>query len=273
MDNDTFLIGAVLAAVFVICALWHIRENTKLEHQLQKKMDAQTAQWLVRFAWSRTFQLLAALICAIVIFINYDRQLSESRNSLDSLTAAVEKKDKLEQAQLAEQKRLKIQEEQDRKKLAAAAVASIPVAPVTPPAAIQPPQSDYSAEEAGAKTPGNRNNETIEALYNPERNQTDRQSSMDDIKKRYEDIIVIYLFLKKCNKIAPDDFDIINYALSQEMASVKAPEKLHDDIMNAAQGSYNEIYAKSACDGKGIGDLSVQYTNYIKVLAANFPKS
>ncbi len=371
MDSSNIIIGVFLSTVFVASALWHIKENAKLERDLPKKMDTQTAQWLVRFAWSRTLQLLAALGACIVMFMNYDKQLVASRGALDSLTEIVEKKDKIEKALAIQQKpapQVKVAAKTPPVKptpppqqmtavvpakpavaapainpnppqavqqapvnaivnapaaaqppvAAPPAVASNP-APVQPPPQVAanpaPPQqlalnnankpealSAASLSSAASKKQNSANapqpeptedntveaiddnappsgeansqpdqskNETIEALYNPDKDRIDKQSGMNDIKKRYEDIIVIHLFLKKCNQIKPNDFNIISNALSEEIAAMEAPAKLQDDIYMSAQGSYNEIYAKSPC--KGINNLSSQYRNYIAILAKNYP--
>ena len=374
MDSSNIIIGVFLSTVFVASALWHIKENAKLERDLPKKMDTQTAQWLVRFAWSRTLQLLAALGACIVMFMNYDKQLVASRGALDSLTEMVEKKDKIEKALAIQQKpapQVKaaaktppVKPNQPPQQMAAVvpakpatitpvvnpnppqAVQQAPVnAIVNAPAAVQPPVAtppavasnpapvqpppkiaanpapppqqlavnnankpealsaaslssaasrkqnsanalqpeptedntveaiDDSAPPSGDANaePNQSKNETIEALYNPDKDRIDKQSGMNDIKKRYEDIIVIHLFLKKCNQIKPNDFTIISNALSEEIAAMEAPAKLQDDIYMSAQGSYNEIYAKSPCNGKGINNLSSQYRNYIAILAKNYP--
>ncbi|NDG19985.1 MAG: hypothetical protein EB117_17215 [Betaproteobacteria bacterium] len=93
---------------------------------------------------------------------------------------------------------------------------------------------------------------------------------MDDIKKRYEDILVLYLYMKKCGRAKPTDYNIITSALAQEMAAVNAPGKLHNDIVESAQGSFQEIYAESACEGEGVGRLNQQYSDYITTLQENF---
>ncbi len=308
MDRNNILIGTLLASIIIVCALWHFRENKKLELDLQKKTDPTTAKWLVRFAWSRTLQLLGALGVCLIIFISYDKQLTDSRDNLDTLTEIVEKKDRLEKAYAA-QKKVPIQQ-QARSPQAPAArpvqQAQRPVAPVQQqpqqpasiaPAATTPPltsiapaqiaategtaQQDPNAdpmqlpeEPAQAQVPAvNSNSATIEALYNPEKSQTDSQSAMDDIKKRYEDILVIHYFLKKCNKIQPADFPTITNALTQEMAAVNAPARLQNDILSSSQSSYNEIYANSPCTGNGIGNLTTQYDNYITVLNTNFAQA
>jgi hypothetical protein len=360
MNEYNMLIGVFLSVIFILSALLHIRENTKLEARFKKKLDPEVAAWMTRFAWSRTLQLLGALGLCIIVFINYDKELADSRNSLDTLTAMVERKDKIEQEALKQQQAVANAPAPITKPLASVAAAPVqqapaPVAtPATPAtsttpatattivntAALQPsanlpattpaiateqayvapeqpvspvnnaptiklpsptttlaapnieespitPPAEVEVDDDGtvlaeddnsSDSEENRSdqtqlakNETIEALYNPPSDGKDQQSGMDDIKKRYEDILVIHLFLKKCKKVKPNDIKVINHAISQEILALDAPKQLQKDIINAAQGSYNEVYAKSPCNGRGIRDLQAQYHNYIDVLRNNFP--
>ncbi|MBY0407023.1 MAG: hypothetical protein K2Q01_04975, partial [Rickettsiales bacterium] len=131
-----------------------------------------------------------------------------------------------------------------------------------------------SLESEETSTPENTQANTIEQVYNPERQQGekgDKQSTMDDIKKRYEDILVIYMFLKQCGHIQSTDYNVITSSLAQEMASVNAPGRMQFDIVNSAKGSYQEIYSQSPCEGESISKLTQQYHQYIDILKTNFP--
>lgn len=377
MDNN-ILVGVFLSVIFILSALLHIRENNKLEAKLKQKLDADTAQWMVRFAWSRTLQLLGALGCCIVLFMNYDKELIQTKATLDSLTEMVEKRDRIDKELLSRENppaqakaappaaalkpapaainpqtppppavvpapapAVAVQQMPASNTVSATATSQVtapapqpaiapansapavattqaPPAPLPQQSAIQPADTisvtntanqksaanliasmngnqqqnveieqeetnqnqtfealdemDYSSENAANDEPPSKN-ETIEALYNPEKDQPDKQSGMDDIKKRYEDILVIHFFLKKCKKIAPGDYAIINHALSEEIATLEAPAEMLQDVISSANGSYNEIYARSPCNGKGIRELSTQYNNYIAVLGRNFPSN
>lgn len=109
----------------------------------------------------------------------------------------------------------------------------------------------------------------IEKVYNPEESEPGRQAAIDSIKKRYEEIVVTYFFMKKCGLSALNDYHIIMSALSQEIASVNAPGRLSYDILTAAQGSYNEMYSKSPCDETSLESLKEQYKAYIDALSRN----
>jgi len=126
--------------------------------------------------------------------------------------------------------------------------------------------SESSVTPARKELAGN----SLEEVYDPELKATGDQPAMDRIKKRYEDILVTYFFLKKCGRAQPTDFHIITSALSQEMASINAPGRMQNDILNSARGSYREMYANSACEGEGLDNLSRQYTDYIATLTKNF---
>jgi len=288
MGEENILMWVLLLGVFAACVWWHLRENKALTEQWRKDMDATAAHWLVRFAWSRTIQLLAALACCILIIIVYDIQLSDARHDLDMLSAKSEE----DQKQIENYK--KALAEQQARQQTPVAVAQTPAqpvvlstdAPVAAPAATNsnPPGATQSAldnalgdnptltaipDAAQKSAPSTA--QTVDDLYNPEKNATDPQSNMDDIKKRYEDVLVIYMFLKKCNRVNTADYNIIISALGQEIAAVNAPGHLQTDILSAAKGSYQEMYSQSSCREKGVNTLFAQYNDYIKALSNNFP--
>jgi|GEM_PF-2398726 len=290
MEDSNLLIGALFSAVFIGAALLHMRENAQLERELQTKADPTTYRWVIRFAWSRTFQLLGALACAIMLIISYDREISTTRSNLDTLSAAVKQMSQLEQERAQDQKLLL----EKLSKIAAASQAPAQVVVVPQPAPAANPLSQVAPASAAplglvaqapigsninpqpapvtnrAQQAANSRNAAINELYNPGKVDEDQQSAMDDIKRRYEDILVIHLFLKRCGKVNTNDYGVISSALVQEMTAIDAPSRLQNDIIASAQGSYSEIYSKSPCDGTGIADLNEQYINYIKILSTNF---
>jgi hypothetical protein len=131
-----------------------------------------------------------------------------------------------------------------------------------PPAEGEALQAELDAANAAV---------AVSDVYNPDAANPDVQAAMDDMKKRYEDILVIYMFMKKCGMVNPADYNVITNALGQEMAAVNAPGRLQSDVLSSARGSFQEIYSKSPCDGEGIAPLTEQYNNYIQILSENFP--
>lgn len=98
----------------------------------------------------------------------------------------------------------------------------------------------------------------------------DSQTQIDGLKKRYEDILVTYFLLRKCDKIEATDYHIIISALSQEMASVNAPGRLQYDILTSAQGSYKELYSGNDCDPATIGPLEESYKAFVQGINSEF---
>lgn len=326
MEDSNLLIGLLISVIFIGAAWWHMRENAQMERNLREKIDSDTAQSIMRFAWSRTFQLLGALVCTILLVISYDREISNTRTNMDTLSSAVEQIAQIEHNRAQDQKAVlekltsmatppqtppqvvfvpqpatvippigtpnnqanpvytqqvsqQTQQSINANALSQLSPAAAPSTIATPqqtenqsPTTETEPSQNEDRQDTADKLMASNNsvNAAINALYSPEKGRSDQQSGMDDIKRRYEDILVIHLFLKKCGKVKPTDYSTITSALGQEMAAIDAPSRLQLDVVSSAQGSYNEIYSKSPCDGKGIADLNKQYNNYIQILSQNF---
>lgn len=110
----------------------------------------------------------------------------------------------------------------------------------------------------------------IEKVLEPENIAPERGAKIDQLKKRYEDLLVSYFVLRKCEKINAVDYHIINSSLVQEMASINAPGRLQYDILVAAKGSYEALYAKNSCDEATIKPLSTDYKHFIDTVAEEF---
>ncbi len=239
----TVFLWLLLLSILGFCTWWHVTENRKLESQWRKEIDTDFASWLVRFAWMRSLQLLVAMACATVVVIAYDWRLAAARDEVREFAAI-----KSELLQLKE----------DATTPAATAKAT----------STNTATSYYPPVTTAPKTQPSGN--TVIDVYSPEQTGNDVQAAMDRIKKRYEDILITYFFLNKCNRAQQTDFHIITSALSQEMASVNAPGRLQNDIVTAARGSYREMYAGSSCQGPGIDTLYTQYVTYVASLSKNF---
>lgn len=110
----------------------------------------------------------------------------------------------------------------------------------------------------------------LEKIYEPETNSPDYQAKSDVLKKRYEELLVSYFVLKKCGLTGAADYHIILSALSHEMASINAPGRLQYDIITAAKGAYNELYANNECDERIRGTLHEEFRGYITALSDQF---
>jgi hypothetical protein len=230
----------IIATTAVI--VWHVYENRTVHSKLEALEDPTLLQWLMQFAWLRSIQVIAIMVCSGLVIISYQKELDT--RELELLTAVDTHKKSLEQMEVSQQKLVA-----DLIKTQATEMAKLTSSLKAAPVEITP----------------------IEDIYSPEKTATDSQSALDAIKKRYEDILVIHAFLKKCGKIQPDDYSIIIRAITQELAAIKAPPPLQNDILSAADGAYKELYSNSSCNSDGVNTLVTQYANYLQVLVKNFP--
>jgi hypothetical protein len=344
----------VLLVTFAWCAYWHTRENRRLAKIWQQSFKIDTYHWLVRFAWSRSIQLIAALGCCTLVILIYDLQLSDARKTVNELSEMVKQQAdklaaaaKISEATIAVRKPLPstppvnaasnyyppmnastdsanagapaaisapvatpndlpvnnpapalvtsapqadtlssltlnpinealpdgakpviITPQADTPATPAAAAAQTPptVSPAPPPPAAQVAVAQAQLQIQPATTPG----KMVEDVYDPEEKTSGTSAAMDALKKRYEDILVTYLFLKQCGRVSANDYLVITSALSQEMASMNAPGRLQSDVATAAQGSYHEVYAHSSCEGATVDSLLAQYNTYIATLSKQF---
>ncbi len=97
----------------------------------------------------------------------------------------------------------------------------------------------------------------------------DKRAAMDEIKQRYEEILVTYFYLRRCSMASTLDYHVIISALAQEMASVNAPGRLQYDVLTAAKGSYREMYLKTKCPADTNDALLLRYTDYINSISKN----
>lgn len=264
-----------LVIAFIIALAYatygHITHNKKLSTEWHKHLDGHMARWLDQFAWSRTIQLLLAISAGLLSLLLFNHfQMEQHNANLKAVNNTFEER-------LSELKDLKtqIQSMQDELhqsmiKNASQRIAEVAVsAKAVPPTYMVKPTEVITDERLGERINAQAQKISIEDIYNPEMNTDDDLSEMDAIKKRYEGLIVNYLFLKKCGLIDSRDYHSIISALATEMASVNAPGRLEHDITTAAQGSYKEMYAQSSCQGEEIEQLHHQYSDYIKTISGN----
>ncbi len=109
---------------------------------------------------------------------------------------------------------------------------------------------------------------SVDAIFGTEPSNLtpDVEQKLDALKKQYEDVLVLQFFLAKCGKSTVQDYHTINSNLSQDMATLNAPGRLQYDIMTAAKGSYDAIYASSSCEGEQAEASEKAFRTYIEQL-------
>lgn len=248
----------VFLLAFVLTAYIHAGNNRHYFSQWKKLVGVDTAIRLNQLAWARTTQVLASIAGGViaVLLLHYmhteqtNEQLASSARQIEQQLAEL----KTMQEQLVQQQAM--QQKNPQIEISAHAVDP------EPPTALAPASGRDAASEELV---------TLSDIYNPEELSNDQQSAIDAIKKRYEGLLVNYLFLKQCGMIDARDYHAIISTLAGEMASVNAPGRLEHDIMTAARGSYHEMYAGSDCKGPETANLHAQYSSYIKTISDNIP--
>ena len=253
LRHADMLLSIGLIFIVIFASVWHFIENRQLTERLHVHNAKELSAWLLSFAWIRTLQLTAALVIGSLLIVSYSQQVKDSQIAIDKL--------KEENASLERDKQNFINE----KTQLLAQINAAATALKTPAAA---PAQQPAAAPAPAPSP---TGSSVEDVYNPERSSTDAQSAMDAIKKRYEDVMVIHMFLKKCKRTGPDDYATITHGLAMELSALKAPSNMQQDVIDAANGAFKELYAKSPCNSTGVDALHKQYIDYLKVLTDNFP--
>lgn len=92
-----------------------------------------------------------------------------------------------------------------------------------------------------------------------------QQAYLDWLKQRYENWLVTYYYLHKCNMAGKDDFEFIRKSLSKELAGLNTEvASVEDNILLAANGSYNELYAAASCDDERMVVTKTSYDTYMQ---------
>lgn len=236
-------------------AAWIWRENQKLAYQWQLELDNFAAHKLKLLIKNRTIQMLSILLFFAFVTAAYALKADRTEARLDR---ALSTQSALQQTVEKLEIRLR---EKTAKKAAATEKAQ---------AKQNKPQEFYPGSRSKTVAPVTAEKTGIEAVYNPEDSAPGNPSAMDRMKKRYEDLLVNYMFLKKCGHAQEADYHIITSALSQEMASVNAPGRLQHDVLTSAQGSYNEMYSNSDCNAPEVAALLKGYKDYIAAISRDF---
>lgn len=298
MQNYDVILWIILIAAAIAVATFQIIENQRLTKRWKHDLAGSLQKFLTRFAWSRTFQTIAVLVCYSVVIAFYNAKVAQlSRSIIDLSSAQAElagsrqeleqKNTKLLEAnnaltsqisglnqQLAQQSSSlqRIAEQQQALNESVKSSSALNPQPQPMQAEIASAESDLPDADGFNEQPtiAPINQASIEQVFSPESKADTLQNALDNLKKRYEDILVIHFFLKKCGRAAASDYHVITSALSQEMASLNAPGRLQNDILTAAQGSYREMYSRSDCNAEGVGKLNQQYVEFVGNLSQNY---
>lgn len=93
-----------------------------------------------------------------------------------------------------------------------------------------------------------------------------QQANIDFLKERYETWLITFYYLQKCSQVASGDLDLITGALKKDLDADQADASVQTNIIQAATGSYQEMYSNIPCDAEHEARSKASYDNSMKRL-------
>lgn len=100
-----------------------------------------------------------------------------------------------------------------------------------------------------------------------------QQQELDRLKREFEGLFVNYYVLKKCNLNTTQDFHIMNSALMYRLNTLNAPSGIRQNILDAANGSYQELYSQQSCTDEKLTAMQDTIRTYLREVVENLPDS
>lgn len=274
----------LLIGAWIVFAIWHSRENRELLRQMGVAgFEGIFVAQMVKFAWSRSAQQLMLMFIMTASIIAFDWHYLQLRPSpLFSIVVTPKTASVVENQPVAEPQMsfsLPLQNPNWQFSPMAEIVAATPQ-----PQAFSQTQTESLAQLAPASggTPPNvtpateaelealRKAGLVQQIYEPAMHDSGQQAQLDSMKQNYEELFISYYFLSKCGHARDEQYYAINAALTQEVSSMQADPQLQNDIISAAEGSYNEIYSKLSCSSQDLESMANQFEAYTDSLAHSF---
>jgi len=243
MEQYPFTLWFFLTAAFVIILALHILENNHIRDNLKKKYESDTSRQIIRFHWSRSIQLISIMGFSFILIALYDYRARELSNRIETL----ENKENYNAGDIAirDQENFEIQKN------------------YYPPLIPDNQSNINTADSAG------RNN--IADIFDIRKTPDNKVTTIDDIKTRYEDLLVTYFLMQKCGKASENDYNLIIASMQKEIVALQAPIRLQYDTLTAAKGSYEELYSNNDCAKSNLVDTETQFRSYINALTSPMP--
>lgn len=92
------------------------------------------------------------------------------------------------------------------------------------------------------------------------------EDKVDEVKARYEDNFVSYMYLRACNRVQENDYQTILQALQVELKNLNVTKDLSGSVYSAAQGSYEILYTSVNCDDATINPVLQGYNAALQVM-------
>lgn len=98
-----------------------------------------------------------------------------------------------------------------------------------------------------------------------------QQEQLDQLKRDFEGLFINYYLLKKCNLAGAKEFHLMHSSLMYRLDALNAPAGERRRILDAASGSFAELYAETPCDSTEIAPVQVSIQNYLNRIEQDYP--
>lgn len=99
----------------------------------------------------------------------------------------------------------------------------------------------------------------------------EQQAQLDQLKRDFEGLFINYYLLKKCNLAGAKEFHLMHSSLMYRLDALNAPAGERRRILDAASGSFDELYAETPCDGAEIAPVQASIQNYLNRIEQEYP--
>lgn len=237
------IMWSFLIIAFCILLALHILENKKIKANLRKEYTDEVVKKITRFNWFRSTQLFLIMGFFFILIALYESRVRDVSEQLETLQDVISINAKIDSEQQDEQNL------ENRKNY-------------YPPIISNDDIDEENSSESSTKN-------TIQDIFGVKKNSSNSKNTIDSIKTRYEELLVTYFLMEKCQKTSDSDYKLIISALQKEITALQAPARLQDDTLVAAKGSYEELYSQNDCLKSDLQATEAQYNAYISSLLAN----
>lgn len=98
-----------------------------------------------------------------------------------------------------------------------------------------------------------------------------QQEELDQLKRDFEGLFINYYLLKKCNLAGAKEFHLMHSSLMYRLDALNAPAGERRRILDAAMGSFAELYAETPCDGAEIAPVQASIQSYLTRIEQDYP--
>lgn len=98
-----------------------------------------------------------------------------------------------------------------------------------------------------------------------------QQEALDMLKQEFEGLFINYYVLQKCNLGTAQDFHILHSALMYRLSDLSAPANIRQNILDAAHGSFTELYAEQDCKDEANMIIQGDMQDYLHNITRHHP--